>query len=258
MKKLIPALCMLLVAACLMGTSTYAWFAANTQVTANGMQVKAASSGGLAIASYKHAGEGNFSAPEDADYGPLISANWSNQILLTNPMVYPTSHTGTAWYKADATAYDASTGTNYQPVDADDTNKHYQLTKWRIKSLAEGTTSTLKVAKITVEDNTNSLALNESLRVAICVGGTEWFYFAPLKSATTGLNRYTGSAPAAYPDGRIFAGDTPNATLTTALTSTPVEIEVYVYYEGEDAQCKSSNITTTVDTLKVTIVYTNA
>ena len=38
-KKLIPALCMLLVAAVLMGTSTFAWFSMNDQVTATGMQV---------------------------------------------------------------------------------------------------------------------------------------------------------------------------------------------------------------------------
>ena len=43
MKKLIPALCMLLIAAAMLGTSTYAWFSMNTTVTATGMQVKAKS-----------------------------------------------------------------------------------------------------------------------------------------------------------------------------------------------------------------------
>jgi len=41
MKKLIPAFAMLLVAAVLMGTSTFAWFSMNTQVTAEQMQIKA-------------------------------------------------------------------------------------------------------------------------------------------------------------------------------------------------------------------------
>ena len=39
MKKLIPALCMLLVSAILLGTSTYAWFSMNTTVNATGMQI---------------------------------------------------------------------------------------------------------------------------------------------------------------------------------------------------------------------------
>ena len=42
-KKLIPALCMLLISAVLMGTSTYAWFSMNTKVTATGMEVHAKS-----------------------------------------------------------------------------------------------------------------------------------------------------------------------------------------------------------------------
>ena len=49
-KKLIPALCMLLVSAILLGSSTYAWFSMNTQVTATGMQVKAQAEGGIVIA----------------------------------------------------------------------------------------------------------------------------------------------------------------------------------------------------------------
>lgn len=40
MKKLIPALCMFLVAASLLATSTYAWFSMNTKVTVTGMEVK--------------------------------------------------------------------------------------------------------------------------------------------------------------------------------------------------------------------------
>ena len=49
MKKLIPALCMLLVAAALLGTSTFAWFSMNTQVNATGMKVKATALGSLVI-----------------------------------------------------------------------------------------------------------------------------------------------------------------------------------------------------------------
>ncbi|MBO4468359.1 MAG: hypothetical protein J5766_03570, partial [Clostridia bacterium] len=43
MKKLIPALCMLLVSAILLGTSTYAWFSMSTEVSATGMEVTAVS-----------------------------------------------------------------------------------------------------------------------------------------------------------------------------------------------------------------------
>ena len=40
-RRLIPALCMLLLSAVLASTSTYAWFSMNTEVIAKNMQVKA-------------------------------------------------------------------------------------------------------------------------------------------------------------------------------------------------------------------------
>ncbi len=49
MKKLIPAICLLLISAVLLGTSTYAWFSMNKTVTATGMQVKATSASSLVI-----------------------------------------------------------------------------------------------------------------------------------------------------------------------------------------------------------------
>lgn len=42
-KKLIPAFCMLLVSAVMLGTSTFAWFSMNTQVNATGLNVSAKS-----------------------------------------------------------------------------------------------------------------------------------------------------------------------------------------------------------------------
>ena len=43
MKKLIPAICMTLIAAVMLASSTFAWFSMNTSVTAEGMQVAAKS-----------------------------------------------------------------------------------------------------------------------------------------------------------------------------------------------------------------------
>ncbi|MBR5769809.1 MAG: hypothetical protein IKX98_06855, partial [Clostridia bacterium] len=48
-KRLIHALAMLLVSAILLGTSTFAWFSMNNQVTATGMKVQAVAEGGIEI-----------------------------------------------------------------------------------------------------------------------------------------------------------------------------------------------------------------
>ena len=50
MKKLIPALALLLVSAVMLATSSFAWFSMNTQVTVSGMSVTAKVGSNLAIA----------------------------------------------------------------------------------------------------------------------------------------------------------------------------------------------------------------
>ena len=66
MKKLIPAMCLLLVSAVLMGTSTFAWFTMNTTVTASGMQVNAVVPKSLVISDESN---GNYSALHNFEMG---------------------------------------------------------------------------------------------------------------------------------------------------------------------------------------------
>ena len=49
MRRMIPALCMLLVSAIMLSTASYAWFTMNDSVTATGMQVQAKASGSLVV-----------------------------------------------------------------------------------------------------------------------------------------------------------------------------------------------------------------
>ena len=49
MRKLIPAFAMLMIAAVMMSTASFAWFTMNDTVTATGMEVKAIATGSLVI-----------------------------------------------------------------------------------------------------------------------------------------------------------------------------------------------------------------
>ena len=49
MRRLIPAFAMLLVAATMLSTASFAWFTMNEKVTASGMQIQAKSTGSLVI-----------------------------------------------------------------------------------------------------------------------------------------------------------------------------------------------------------------
>ena len=58
-RKLLPALSMLLISALLMGSSTFAWFSMNTNVTVSGMQMSAAASPSLVISTTRTTAETN-------------------------------------------------------------------------------------------------------------------------------------------------------------------------------------------------------
>lgn len=268
MKKLIPALAMLLVAACLMGTSTYAWFSANTQVTAKGMSVKAASDGGIGIATWTST-DGIAKQPAATAFKTTDTAAWSNQIGITDATVKPTSGKEGAFFTGTAAKSDnsAATGT-FTPLaaasaDAANVNAgYYNHTKWSIMSLNAKEDTTLKVASITVSDSVNTASLNKSLRIAIKTttgGATTWNYFAPLADAGTDFTCVTGNALTATEAQTVKIGTAANGTaLGTLVKTTPAVVEVFIYYDGQDENCKTDNLATSVDTLNVTIVYTNA
>lgn len=287
MKKLIPALAMLLVAAALMGTSTFAWFSANKTVTAQGMSVKAVSDGGLVIASYK-AGE---AAPADADYVTAANVAWSNAMVTTGTgenavttyaaSVKPTSfsytttdagngtttHSEPKWVTATAAnADDYAASNGYQTLTigtaANRGKDNFLLTKWRIKSLdASDKSYELLVNKITVTGgtaNTVDALLEQSLRVVIKCGD-KYYKFAPnYASGSTGDLYYSnGNArvkETATTLVRCGSGAEVNTLIGSVKNSVATELEVYIYFEGEDENCMSKNAIA-LNTLSFTITY---
>ena len=272
--KLIPALCMLLISAMLVGTSTYAWFSMNTQVTATGMQVKAVAEDGILIS--------------NAD-----KASWTNSATakVTTAVLVPVSTAGTAtpaWAHATSTNADDAqanqevakytdltlnwTNTNAGEgyVDTDGTagkstneKSYVLLNDFYIKSsgnaltLGDGQTyADLYINEVTVTGATNKI--DNSLRVLIVVGSNGYIY-APV----SGVGATTDPAdPATATLTYKFKNTTSVSALpgttknqTTGTTSigntdaTAVNAKVYVYFEGEDANCKSTNISgvTTTD-----------
>ena len=142
-----------------------------------------------------------------------------------------------------------------------ETSNIYLLNKFYIKSSAaeDMTSTTLYINEVTVSGTGSSAALDKSLRVAIKVGGTVYI-FAPITDGATAYNvcgtastDNTGSVSA------IAAGTKNTSTAVTTIpgngTDAPVEAEIYMYFEGEDPECKSINIMSTLDTLQVTIRF---
>ena len=122
----------------------------------------------------------------------------------------------------------------------------------------------LSIKDVTVTGNTNSAVLDKSIRVGVAIGG-KFYIFAPLYTGVDAAN-----TPAAY---YVFDGSagtsniqinaipangvayTDVASLNGVTTDAPLQADVYLWYEGEDPNCKSENITANLDQLVVGLKF---
>lgn len=288
MKKLIPALCLLLISAILMGTSTYAWFSMNTTVTATNMKVKAVAEQGILINEVPAANSptwDNEATTNQATAGIQLratstatTATWFTATSKKANSAAAASETSnsedlnggyTTLSLNSSTIQSAAEGVSAQQdvyfVDAngnstyDDGEGYYAKYTYYLKSSAGALTlstaaksQTVNISKIEVSGNTNSADLDKSLRVAVVVN-SKAYIFAP-------LNTSAGT----YYVGTNHTATTPlNHTVSqpTALTSLPATtapgtaVYVYLYFEGEDANLKTDSITSTLDNLTVNVAF---
>ena len=256
-KQLMAAIAMVVVSAVALSSSTYAWFASNNKVSATGMQVQAQAEGGILI-----------SNESKADWKTSVTASHADVASL-----FPTSTSNTTnWYHNvsddanNAKAHQSSDTYSTLNISVDgnglgvaDSKAYYLLNKFYIKSSAEEVADgKIYIQKVTAEgvNDSGSKALDASLRVLISIGGSNYIY-APVTGATTGY--YVAGASDMTSAIDSSAGDVNTQTSVSGIpantTDTPLEASVYIYFEGEDEGCKSSNITATLDTLKLSIDF---
>lgn len=278
-KKLIPALAMLLVSATMLGTSTFAWFSMNTQVIATGMQVQATAEDGILIA--------------NVDKGSWTN---SANAKVTTAVLVPTSTAGTtspAWAHNTSTNADEAqsnqAASSYEDLaivwsnstygegfvdiaggtaNSKDTNEksYVLLNEFYIKSsgnvitLGSGQTyADLYINDVTVTGA--SLKIDNALRVLVVVGNAAYIY-APVidqASGTTTLTyKFKNTNDVTALDATAAAGfDKTTGTTSIGNTdATAVLAKVYIYFEGEDANCKSTNISgITTNALSVEVKF---
>ena len=150
--------------------------------------------------------------------------------------------------------------------DADDA-KYYLKYTYYLKTSTEGTTNlgldegdqNVNISVVHVSGNTTSTELNKALRVGIEIGG-KFYIFAPISGATTSYYVNAGASATTATDSSSSSHAAP-MTVATGLTSLPgnkangTPVYVYMWYEGEDANCKSDNITSTLDELTVDLEF---
>lgn len=260
-----PAFAMLTVSAMTLASSTYAWFSMNTQVTATGMQVKAKAEGGIVISNAKTGG------------------TWTANSTATNSAVaelVPTSTASAAtWYHAvsdsatDAKKAQTASGAYTQLTVTENaglgsatigtgTSAIYLVNDFFIKSSAEAVTLTdglyINSVDVTLPQSQQTANLDKALRVAVQVKSgdkTATNIFAPVTGGETSYRIANTTDITAIAAGvkNTLLSDIKSVPAYT--TESPIEVKVWVYFEGEDQNCKSENLAASTDNITVSVQF---
>lgn len=244
-------------------SGTVAWFTASNVVNVSGMSIKAEAENGIVISNEaKSAWAESATASHTGGTAGFIptSTNDGSTWYHANSAAADV-HTQTGGYKSYTTGSgiteNAGIGSIADPVGNIYLLNHFYITSSTVNAIsAEGKTQYiyLKNVAATLPDSQLSEDLNKSLRILVkSDAGTQ--IVAPVAGATLSYNVH-GDATATTAITAVPADDTSytlwsGATVPAYGSSSPIDIEVYCYFEGEDANCKSTNIKATMDLISV-------
>jgi len=265
-KKIAGASAMLMLSATMLGTSTFAWFTMNKEVTVTGMKLKATAEQGLVISDYTKADwktDWTVTMTDAAELAPtstpvVASPTWvraqSSELDDAQPLD-PQGETYsdlTITYNNDP-ANGEGIGSATRTVTSGDgattsiTTDYILLRKFYIKGTGDTAwAQNLVIDEVTAEvpSGSTAMALDNSLRVLV-VAGTNAFIYAPIQNAgggTTSMSykwKNTTNVTALAPT--TDSTCTSITSIPAANSDSPIEVSMYMYFEGEDVNCKSSN-----------------
>lgn len=274
-RQLLAAIAMVLVAAIALGSSTYAWFSANKTVTAKGVQLSAQVPTQLLIkgsaegAQYKSAID--FSAA--ADSANSAKANTLNSLPAAAYKAHSTTGTATLvdtadnWKKltpAGQVKVDIAGRVDGKDADFNTTdyvaataNTDYYKDTFSLKLVGEpGNNEAGKkvTAKITAKMTGSDLAAEDGKTHVSPIYKAIHIAFS---DGTTLYEQDLGNGTVAYAtDGNSATVTLSNVTLT-AMDKNDQEVNytMYIWYDGEDEDCKNSNAAT-IDTFSYSFDFT--
>lgn len=263
-KQLLAAVAMVLVAAVALGSSTYAWFVASGSVTAEGMQVQAASEGGLAISVDGRAWGTSADAKVSGKLLPASTMDLKNWSHATAEKVNASkAKTGTRTVITD-TVYDKASSAFKED------NGYVVMKEFKIRST--GTTDTvakgLYVSDVTV--TAPAAQMSTALRVGILSQG-KTFIYGPVDITNPGNDQFGNTASDNYavygdnetPLGTVKlsqTGETTSAILSDNVViptsgEDAIKVQVFIWYEGEDANLNTELFNN--EKLNVTVEFTS-
>jgi hypothetical protein len=240
------------------------------------------------LANWWHANSKITSNEGGAGSGATVTVDSDNTVALDTGVYY-------ADIKPNATGIDAATTAATKDANAertvyygdgvggtadtlDEGEGYYILYKYYIKTsgntalnvTAGNLKAAVKATKINNDTENISTNLDKALRVGIKVSGdNKTTIFAPVAGADAKNNITNDAAGSAYTEiTNVTTTATGTATAATsintaavslpAVTATGLEVDVYVWFEGEDTNCKSDNLTAVLDSYQIDIVFSDA
>ena len=255
MKKLIPAIVMLLVSAVVLSTASYAWFSVGTSVTASGLSVKADAPASISI-------KGQLKSGNWTEYSHTVAFDQATTTL--SPV---SSYNGVDfWYPSDCYDNEGSVAYDATFTKTNDANEAYVI-KYQLMLQNNGAMESdpVDICLDSVAATGNGTRIDGAVRVAFIVDGEVFIYMldgqteswvrVPVLDEETDLPTYTAESVA---DGPISTntGDFADYAYGTEIEyakvdETPiiedldpqaeVAVTVLVWIEGQDARCMSAN-----------------
>lgn len=214
MRKLLPALAMLLISAVMMSTASFAWFAMNTNVTATGMDVSAKSND--TFLQIKPKG------------GSITAEGVSASATNTNVQLYPAKYDSANKKYQYAYSNDQASSTaagGYYDVPAGDLDDYVLTNEFDIfmkDSASDSSTVNLKVTGFTV--TCAEADMLNAIRIVVTCG--EKVQTLTAEGKTSGASNSVASP--------VVLADTVNETGVT--------VTIQVYIDGDSAGVYSNNI----------------
>ena len=251
-KVIIPALGILLLSTAASVTGTVAWFSSNTSVFANNMNVKCKAEYGIVIANTSGAG---------ATYNNSVDAAVTAQKELKPTSTYNL----TTWlFSTSTNPGAANTQQKYETVAT--AADYYVVHDFYIRSSAGTalTVQSLDIKKVTATQTENQ-ALSASLRVGFMFehDTANVYIYAPVAGYTTSysVQKAAGNYSNAEGARETVAPKAGTVVSNTAVTELPANtaqgehVSVYVWFEGEDANCISNNLSASLTNIKIDVEF---
>ena len=232
-KTILPALAMLVIAAVMLSTASFAWFAISSKATANGMSVSVKSDSAFLVISNENSIASDYQtyeinvtdtaqkklAPTAFDPSGMPSAA-ANYTTLVNTE-FTTNATSDVWYTMSGTADDNGTGKDGSKAfisNNDFSNYVAKYTVYVAVAPMTGYTMYNLQANVTLPE-TGDLSVS-----VLVVGSNGYMHFT---NGAAGNNRVL---PA-----------TTVGSLASTVTATPIQMDIYVYYNGDHSQITTNN-----------------